>query len=298
MSHVPAQPIVEDERVTVVVATRNRRDELLSALAHHRARVIVVTNGATDGTADAVRGTYPSVEVVELANNEGARARTIGVQRANTPYVAFADDDSWWAPGSLARGAELLSAHPRVGLLHARMLVGPEERLDPLCAELARSPLPRPPGSPGPAILGFAACAAMVRTDAFLAAGGFDDVVRFPGEEERLSLDLAELGWQQAYTEELVVHHHPSPSRHGPDARRRAVTRSAILTAALRLPAGTVAQRVWRALTGDAATRGGALDALRELPRALGRRRPVSDDVLDQLAVLHEHEKSATASIG
>ena len=52
----------------------------------------------------------------------------------------------------------------------------------------------------------------MVRTEAFLAAGGFDPVVRFPGEEERLSLDLAAAGWGMAYVDSVTVHHHPSPA--------------------------------------------------------------------------------------
>ena len=30
-----------------------------------------------------------------------------------------------------------MRAHPRLAVLNARILVGPEERLDPVCAELA-----------------------------------------------------------------------------------------------------------------------------------------------------------------
>src|SRR5690349_9950310 len=91
-------PAVEDPRVTVVVATRNRREELLRSLGHHRAPVILVDNGSDDGSVAAVRERYPWVEVVDLGRNLGAVGRTIGVERATTPYVAFADDDSWWAP--------------------------------------------------------------------------------------------------------------------------------------------------------------------------------------------------------
>jgi glycosyltransferase involved in cell wall biosynthesis len=276
----------EDPRVTVVVASRNRREELLSSLTRHRAPVVLVDNGSTDGTVEAVRRQHPDVEVVALPENVGARARNIGVDRVRTPFVAFADDDSWWAPGSLARGAAVLAEHPQLALVNARILVGTAERPDPICEVLAHSPLPRPQDLPGAAILGFVACAAMVRTDAFREAGGFDDVVRFPGEEERLSLDLAERLWQQVYLPDLVVHHHPSPLRHDAGARRRAVTRSSILTAVLRLPVGTVLRRVGRALAGDMATRRGVLDAVVELPDALSRRRPVSRHVLRQLETL------------
>jgi hypothetical protein len=46
------------ERVTVVIITRNRREELLGTLEHmttlpDRAPVVVVDNGSTDHTSDA-----------------------------------------------------------------------------------------------------------------------------------------------------------------------------------------------------------------------------------------------------
>ncbi|WP_324273402.1 hypothetical protein [Blastococcus brunescens] len=70
--------------------------------------------------------------------------------RAGTPFVAFADDDSWWAPGHLARAVDIMRAHPRLAVLNARILVGPEERMDAVCAEMAASPWGPPPTCPGP----------------------------------------------------------------------------------------------------------------------------------------------------
>ncbi|WP_433413217.1 glycosyltransferase family 2 protein [Microtetraspora malaysiensis] len=78
-------------RVTIVVATRNRRKEPERSLAHHECPAILVDNGSADGTPAFVRQRFPSVEVVELGENRGAPARNVGVRRASTPYVAFAD---------------------------------------------------------------------------------------------------------------------------------------------------------------------------------------------------------------
>ncbi|MBC7292261.1 MAG: glycosyltransferase [Actinotalea sp.] len=285
----------EDPRVSVVVASRNRRDELLVTLGRHRAPVVLVDNGSTDGTPAAVRAAHPHVDVVELPRNIGAAARTVGVRRARTPYVAFADDDSWWAPGSLRTAADALAQHRSVAVVNARVLVGPDERPDPFGDVLATSPLVADGPLPGPRVLGFMACAALVRRDAFLAVGGFDDVVRFPGEEERVAWDLTAAGCALAFVPEAVVHHHPSPRRHSPAARVRAVTRSALLSAALRLPWPDVRDR-WRdAVVGGAAPgpdgmtaarRRGAVDALRDLPRALRQRRPLPPHVLADLALL------------
>ena len=271
--------------VTVVVASRNRRDDLLVTLPRHEAPVVLVDNGSTDGTVDLVRATHPEVTVIALEQNQGALARTVGTARAGTPFVAFADDDSWWAPGDLARAVKIMAAHPRLAVLNARILVGPEERLDPVCAEMAHSPLPGD-GLPGPALLGFVACAALVRTEAFQQVGGFDAVVRFPGEEERLALDLATAGWTMAYVDEVTVHHHPSPRRDAPARRQAGIWRSRLLTAVMRLPAGDVAGVLAEAVRAGRPGLTGLGRSLPDLPAALRRRRPVPPRVRADLRLL------------
>ncbi|SDJ25486.1 glycosyltransferase family 2 protein [Nonomuraea jiangxiensis] len=258
--------------MSVVVATRDRRADLARSLPRHEGPVILVDNGSTDGTPEFVRRSFPDVTVVTAGRNLGAPARNLGVELATTPYVAFADDDSWWAPGALRRAAEVLDAHPRLAVLAARMLVGPEERLDPICTAMATAPLGTAPTLPGPAILGFLACGAVVRREAFLAAGGFDEVVFFQGEEERLALDLAAAGWGLAYVEEIVAHHHPSPVRDG--SHRQALSaRNAVLTAVLRRPWPMVARAVLHAVRAGKHSRRGLRDTLPRLPRALANRR-------------------------
>ncbi len=279
--------VVEDERVTVVVASRDRRQDLLTTLGRHRAPVVLVDNGSTDGTVQAVRAAHPDVDVVEVGRNLAAAARNVGVLRALTPFVAFADDDSWWAPGSLRAAAELLAACPDVAVVQVDVLVGPQERRDPFCDVLARSPLTHGRGGrPGIPVLGFMACAAMVRRDDFLAAGGFDDVVRFPGEEERLSWDLAAGGRALVYLPGPTVHHHPSTRRHDPAARRRRVSRSRVLSGVLRLPARDAWDRVRGEWHAGAARRRGVLDALPDLPRAVASRRRLPGRVLADIALL------------
>ena len=276
---IPGKPVIENERVSVVVMSRDRRDELLTSLGRHHAEVIFVDNASTDGSVAAVRRRHPHVDTVPLDHNAGAFARTIGVRRAISEFVAFADDDSWWAPGSLAAAAEIFDNEPDVAVVNARILVGPENRLDPVCTVMADSPLPRPGDSPLPSLLGFVACAAVVRRTAFLSVGGFDEIVRFPGEEERVALDLADAGWRMVFDDALVVHHHPSPRRHSPDKRVAAVTRSGILTAVMRLSAPRIGRRVWSALRSGRAARRGLYAALRDLPSAIRARRVVGADL-------------------
>jgi GT2 family glycosyltransferase len=270
-----------DGAVTVVIATRNRVDGLLEVLGVMRARpdpppIIVVDNASTDGTAEAVAAQFPTVSVVRLDENLGAVARTVGVRQATTPYVAFADDDSTWAPGSLDRAARVLDGHPDVAVVAATVVVGPQRRLDPVCGLLATSPLSRPASFPGPRVLGFLACGAVVRRTAYLDVGGFDPLVWFLGEETVLAIDLARAGWWVAYRADVVAHHCPRPGRDR-DGRRRLEVRNALITAWTRRSPGTAIRHtaaLLRRSVRDRATRRGVVDAGRRWRDVLAARRP------------------------
>src|SRR5260370_1182875 len=125
-------------RVSVVVITRDRADEaartaaLLTKLPEHPA-VIVVDNGSTDGTPERVRALAPDAVVLEAGRNHGAAARNAGAAHALTPYVAFRDAASGWAPGALTRATALLDEHPCVGLVFARLLLWHTSRVGPVC---------------------------------------------------------------------------------------------------------------------------------------------------------------------
>ncbi|GAA0471735.1 glycosyl transferase [Paractinoplanes deccanensis] len=260
---------VETDAVTVVVATRNRADRLRETMPRHRARTILV-----DNASDEELPGLPGVEVVRLDGNRGAAARNVGVARARTPYVAFADDDSYWTPGSLARAAEIMDAHPRTALLAARVLVGREGRLDPVSAAMAESPLGA--NEAGRAVLGFLACSVIVRRDAFLAVGGFEPRLFVYGEEALLAMDLTAAGYELSYVDELVVRHLPQPAGRDTGARARRETRNRVLTALLRRPPSVVARTM---LAGVRQSPRGVAQAVGDLPWALRRRRPLPPEV-------------------
>ena len=104
----------------------------------------------------------------------------VGVAHCQTPFVAFCDDDSWWDPQAPSIAETVFDRHPTVALLAARTVVWPSQCDDPLTAALADSPLGRDPALPGPSILGFLACSAVVRKDAFEAVGGFKQDIALP----------------------------------------------------------------------------------------------------------------------
>ncbi|MCW2839814.1 MAG: glycosyl transferase family 2, partial [Aeromicrobium sp.] len=222
------------DQVTTVVITRDRREQLMSTLARHRGPVIVIDNGSSDGTSKAVRETFPDVRLVREPRNLGAVGRNVGARLATTPFVAFADDDSWWDDGALDLAATLLTRHRSIGLLAARVVIEPGGRPDPFNEVLAASPVEGPDDLPGTGILGFMACASVVRRDSFLAVGGFDPLLGIGGEEQLLAWDLAARGWALRYEPRLTVHHEPLPSPGRGTARQAAIARSSVLASLLR----------------------------------------------------------------
>lgn len=274
-------------RTTVVIATCNRAGELANTLSQlssldPRPPVIVLDNASGDDTPD-VAARFPGVRLIRLPHNLGAAARTLGVLVAETPYVAFSDDDSWWAPGALPEAERIFDEHPRTGLLAARTLVGPECRDDPVTPEMERSPLGRPDGAPGPLVLGFLACSAIVRRTAYLQVGGFSALLHFGAEEQLLAYDLAARGWDVCYVGHVRAHHHPSRSRPPSSWRRRAELRNRLLIAVLRRPPRVCRREVARTLV---AAPSAVLGAVARLPRALGSRRVLPAHVEHQARTL------------
>jgi N-acetylglucosaminyl-diphospho-decaprenol L-rhamnosyltransferase len=275
-----------DPRVTTVILTHNRAGEVARTVERvltlsRPVRVIVVDNGSTDGAAALLAARFPAIDIVSLPANIGAAGRNAGVTQADTPYVALCDDDTWWAPGSLARAADLLDAYPRLAIVVGHILVGPDRRPDPTCARMAASPLLRSGAVPGVPILGFMAGASVVRRSAFLAAGGFDRHLFLGGEEMLLAMDLATAGWAMAYVPEVVVHHCPSAHRDA-RARTRLLARNALWLAWLRRPALSAARetlRVLRWIAADGTLRPALGDALRGLSWVARHRRVVPPDV-------------------
>lgn len=287
-----------ESKTTVVIATRNRVAELgrtlreLEAL-RPRVPIIVVDNDSGDGTEQYVRAHHPEVRFIPLPRNMAATARNFGVAAATTPYVAFSDDDSWWAADALPRAEALLDAHPELALIAAKTLVGPENRPDPVTELMQHSPLGREADLPGPSVLGFLACSAVVRVAAYLDCGGFHPLLHFGAEEKLLAYDLSARGWKLCYVEEIRAHHHPSPSRMPAARRRRLELRNNLLITWMRRAPATCldsTRSLLRTVLREPVTALAAVGALRRLPRVMVQRERLPQAVERRVRLLEaEH---------
>jgi glycosyltransferase involved in cell wall biosynthesis len=93
--------------ISVIIPTYNRRDYLTDAIDSVLSQqtgnieIIVVDDGSTDGTADALRPYSGSIKYVYQENRGGSSARNRGVNVASGELLAFLDSDDLWLPGKL-----------------------------------------------------------------------------------------------------------------------------------------------------------------------------------------------------
>ncbi len=108
--------------VTIVIPTYNRSHkirETLDALAQQDFRdfsVIVVDDGSTDGSGDAIEKMLPALpypaRLIRQSNRGASAATNAGVNAAPEGIVILFDDDMIPAPATVRRHAEFHAAHP------------------------------------------------------------------------------------------------------------------------------------------------------------------------------------------
>jgi glycosyltransferase involved in cell wall biosynthesis len=101
-------------KVSAIIPTYNRKDYLRRAVDSVLSQsvpvdeIIIVDDGSSDGTGEAVARWYGSqVRLIRQENSGVSGARRRGISEASGEWVAFLDSDDEWTP---ERNAQLLSA--------------------------------------------------------------------------------------------------------------------------------------------------------------------------------------------
>jgi hypothetical protein len=167
---------------SVVIPTYNRLPLLLSALASVRAQrfrdfeIVVVDDGSTDGTAEALRTAGMTLSLLRQDNRGPGAARNRGAREARGDYLAFLDSDDLWFPWTLATFSRLIVEHDRPAIVSAQLVefqdgfAPPDVSDEPVRAVFFEDYLA---SSRRGVFVG--AGMTVVRRDLFLETGGFTD---------------------------------------------------------------------------------------------------------------------------
>lgn len=261
MSLLPATDI------TVVVVTWQGRDLARSALQSlaeqtQPHQVLVVDNASTDGTADMLRADFSDVELLTLERNAGfAGGVTAALERVASRYFALLNNDAQADPQWLERSLAMLEK-PQVAAVSAKMLLSERRSAEgaPLINNAGVVLLPtgygadRGLGAPDgeeygvpTEVFGFSGGAAVLRTLAVKAVGGFDASYFMYYEDTDLSWRLRLAGWQIVYCPDAVVHHRHAASS-DPDSEMFAFhnERNRLLTLLRNAPLGYAVAKIAR----------------------------------------------------
>ena len=224
--------------VTVVIPTFNRAADIARVLRELRAQegpaidVIVVDNSSTDATGDIVRRAQDDwggrLAYVRKNPQGPAAARERGLSMARTRYVLFHDSDVELAPGWIAQAHARMERDESLGAVGGHIVYAFDpQRVNAYGGDLGRFGLAWDIGEGAPLAAGtpeaqriWINCSAMlVRREAAVAAGGFDESFFYGYEDSDLGWRLRIAGWDVRVLPSLVARHHvdAAPGRAHPE---------------------------------------------------------------------------------
>ena len=227
--------------VSIVIPAFNRVEltaRCLRALAANTREtsyeLVIVDNASTDATPRLCESLGGRVTVIRNETNRGFAAacnQGAGVAAADT--LVFLNTDTEPFPGWLPPSLRVLEDDESVAMVGMRLLFPDHSVQHAGVAIVERDETPslvavhmpyRVPSSDPLAgltreVSAVTAASVMVRRDAFVAAGGFDEGYWNGYEDVDLCLTLRSRGWRIVYQSESVLIHHESAS--GPERFRR-----------------------------------------------------------------------------
>ena len=193
----------------------------LDSLAQNDApptEVIVVSNGATDGTPDIVACEYPHVRLIRLPRNLGyAGGINEGVKVARGEILVPLNDDTISQPTMLRHLVQPLLDHDDIGIVGAKILDADERTIQHAGAEILANACTRHFGrgekdegqyNAAHEVDYVSGCVMAIRRRVFEQLGLFDD--RYgPAyyEEVELAVRARRAGWRVRYEPKAVVVH-------------------------------------------------------------------------------------------
>jgi N-acetylglucosaminyl-diphospho-decaprenol L-rhamnosyltransferase len=122
--------LADRDSLAIVIVTYNSMaeiDDCLRSLVGHTnpfpTTITVVDNASTDGTAAHVRQTWPSVQVIESADNVGfSKANNLGIRATQSDYVLLINPDTVAPPGAIQTLVRGLASHPEAAIAGSRLL--------------------------------------------------------------------------------------------------------------------------------------------------------------------------------
>lgn len=101
-------------------STITKTIESVITQTHQNWELIIINDGSTDNTLDAIdRIKDPRIKVYDYSNAGVSEARNRGIKLAQGEYIAFLDADDWWTTDKLALQLQALTDNPQGGVAYS-----------------------------------------------------------------------------------------------------------------------------------------------------------------------------------
>ncbi|RYX82788.1 glycosyltransferase family 2 protein [bacterium] len=168
-------------RFSVVMPVHNRATLVGMAIesvinqSSENCELIVVDDGSTDGTVEAVARFGNRVHLLQQKNAGPGAARNTGIAAAKGDYIAFLDSDDLWMPWTLATYSQIIDQNNSPSLLMAREFsFESEDMLQDFKPEPEQTLRFKDYLASSQQDLSFGASSLVVRTEALRKVGGFE----------------------------------------------------------------------------------------------------------------------------
>jgi GT2 family glycosyltransferase len=275
----------------ISIATHNRLAELrrtlgvIAELTPQADEVLVCADGCDDGTAQEVRDHFPGAKIIEHAQALGSiRSRIELMGAAGSDIVISLDDDSYPMDSDfIARVREVFAARPHVAVASF------PQRTDEFPETLTVSDF-----GPSRYTANYVNAAAAFRRSVYMELEGWPEEFEHAYDESDYTLQCLAAGYAVFYDTNIVIRHHFARLKRNEIRTHHRHARNEQWSMWRRCPfPGVLALSPYRALSqlNYARKRGAAwlvrepawwMMALRGLPAALSRRRPVPTRVYRQ----------------
>ena len=212
--------------ISVLIITWNRKNDILKTVqsiyeqAYRNFEIIVVDNGSTDGTVDALRQAYPDVRLVALGRNMGAAVgRNAGIVAARGEIVFCLDSDASPGHDTMTNLVGRFQADPKLGVINSKVVNAYTQEIDRTAgwAYTERNKADQDREFPS---FSFSAGGCAIRAEVFDRVGLFWELLFFGGEELDYSVRVWDAGYKIVYYPEAVIYHRVSPQRRVAGAER------------------------------------------------------------------------------
>ena len=191
--------------VSVIIVNWNRREDVIETLQklkhvnYKNIEIIVVDNGSSDGSSNALLEKFPSINLIALPNNIGCEdGNNVGILNASGEFLIFLDSDADIEPDGIAKILNVFESDNDIGIVEPRIIRPADNKI---LNEAKHWPIRNT----------FTGCVVAFRASVFKKIGLRPGEFFLYSSEPEICLRVIESGFKILHCPDIIGYHRESP---------------------------------------------------------------------------------------